>query len=411
MTASRILVVANTFPPVHGGSAVVYDSLGRFGGGRISVLAPKLDYRTGTPIPGWKAFDVEAPFPVHRLPLLRTYLSHHEGNRLRWAFERARDLTIRIRLLRGIGGLVRSEQVRVLCIGELVASGWLARAAQRLFGLTCVIYVHGEEATTETPYDRDGRRRRQALAAADGIVAVSVFTRDVLVARFGVARDKIALIRNGVDLQRFTPRPRRTDLVARYGLANKRVLLTVGRLSARKGMDRVFECLPALRRICPDLVYLIVGEGPFRGALQSLAGRLGVAGSVVLAGDVPDEVLADHYALADVFIMANRTMPDGDTEGFGLVFLEANACGIPVIAGRDGGSADAVTDGVNGLVIDGDDPAAIGATVGRLLSDPHLCDLLRQQGLAVAGNSGWDRKVEAFLRYCDQLRDAATRRS
>jgi phosphatidylinositol alpha-1,6-mannosyltransferase len=285
-----------------------------------------------------------------------------------------------------------------------VASGWLTRVAQRLFGLKCVIYVHGEEATTETPYDQDGRRRRRALAAADGIVAVSRFTRDALVERFGVPAEKIALISNGVDPERFHPRPRRADLAARHGLVGKRVLLTVGRLDARKGMDRVIESLVPLQRIFPDLVYLIVGEGPYRDELAYLASRLGVADRVILAGDIADSELADHYALADVFIMANRAMPDGDTEGFGLVFLEANACGVPVIAGQDGGSPDAVSDGVNGLVVDGRDPAAIASAVQRLLLDDTLREALRDRGQTMAQEVRWDRKVAQFLRYCDGLR-------
>jgi phosphatidylinositol alpha-1,6-mannosyltransferase len=405
-TPDRCLVVANTFPPVHGGSAVVYDSLGRFSSGRVSVLAPSEDYRSGMPIPGWREFDRVAPYPVHRLRLLRTHLSR--GNQLwrRVLVNPAQDLAIRFGVVRRIGQLIRTDQVAALCIGELVASGWLTWAARRLFNLTCIVYVHGEEATTETPYDMNGRRRRRSLRLADGIVAVSRFTRDTLVERFDVPPDKIALISNGVDPGKFSPRPRRPDLVARHALAGKQVLLTVGRLYARKGMDRVIESLPLLRQTFPDLVYLVVGEGPYRQDLVSLASRLGVADRLILAGAVPDGELADYYALGDAFIMANRTLPDGDTEGFGLVFLEANACGVPVIAGQDGGSPDAVTDGVNGLVIDGNDPLAIAAAVRRLLSDTSLRAALRQRGLETAREVRWDRKVAQFLAFCDDLRAA-----
>jgi phosphatidylinositol alpha-1,6-mannosyltransferase len=405
-TRDRCLVVANTFPPVHGGSAVVYDSLGRFSGGRVSVLAPSEDYRSGLPITGWREFDQAAPYPVHRLRLLRTHLSR--GNQLwrRLLVNPAQDLAIRFGVVRQIGRLIRSDQIGALCIGELVASGWLTWVAQRLFKLTCVVYVHGEEATTETPYDMNGRRRRRALGLADGIVAVSRFTRDTLVERFGVPPDKIALISNGVDPEKFSVRPRRPDLVARHGLGGKQILLTVGRLYARKGMDRVIESLLLLQQAFPDLVYLVVGEGPYREDLVNLASSLGVADRLILAGEVSDNELADYYALGDLFIMANRTLPDGDTEGFGLVFLEANACGVPVIAGRDGGSPDAVSDGVNGLVIDGNDPAAIAGAVQRILSDSALREALRDRGLETARDVRWDRKVAQFLTYCDTLRTA-----
>ncbi len=399
----RCLVVANTFPPVHGGSAVVYDSLARFGHGRVSVLAPREDYRFGWPIGFWREFDRAAPFRVHRIHLLRTFLLDEEPSLPRRVVAALRDVTIRIVLLRAIRRIARTEDIGVVCIGELVASGWLAAISRRWFGLRSVIYVHGEEISSRMPYDVDGGRRRRALAEADAIVAVSRFTREALETTMGVPPGKIALISNGVDLRRFVPRPRRPDLMARYGLAGRRVLLTVGRLYARKGMDRVIESLPAVLRVLPDVRYLLVGDGTYRAELEQLARACGVREAVVFAGAVPDAELIDHYALADVFIMANREMPDGDTEGFGLVFLEANACGIPVIAGKAGGSVDAVTDLVNGLVVDGDQTAQIAAAILRLFQDDALRERLVQTGNTVAARSGWDSRVGQFLALCDRL--------
>jgi phosphatidyl-myo-inositol dimannoside synthase len=399
----RCLVVANTFPPVHGGSAIVYDSLARFGGGRVSVLAPQEDYRDGSPIQGWREFDRRAPFKVHRMRLLRTLFLPDDASTIQRIGGLVADLVIRVSVLRWIRRIVRTEKIAVLCIGELVAGGWLAGACRRLFGLKTLIYIHGEEISTRTRYDQNGRRRRRALAAADGVVAVSRFTQDTLIHQFDVPASKVELVSNGVDLTRFVPRPRPPHLVARYGLQGRRVLLTVGRLYARKGMDRVIESLPIALRRFPDLVYLIVGEGSHRPMLEALVAHHDLGHNVIFTGAVPDYELTDHYSLGDVFIMANREMPDGETEGFGLVFLEANACGLPVIAGRAGGSVDAVTDQVNGLVVGGDDIAAIAATVVRLFADDGLRESLRVGGAEVARASGWDTRVEQFLRFCDRL--------
>ncbi len=132
-----------------------------------------------------------------------------------------------------------------------------------------------------------------------------------------------------MDLSRFNPRPKRADLLARYGLEGRRILLTVGRLYERKGMDKVIESLPQVLAQLDRVAYLVVGDGPYRPTLEAMAGQFGVRDNVVFAGAVADTELVDHYALADAFIMANREMPDGDTEGFGLVFLEANACVFP----------------------------------------------------------------------------------
>jgi phosphatidylinositol alpha-1,6-mannosyltransferase len=118
---------------------------------------------------------------------------------------------------------------------------------------------------------------------------------------------------------------------------------------------------------------------------------------------VPDYELADHYSLGDVFIMANREMPDGDTEGFGLVFLEANASGLPVIAGRAGGSVDAVTDHVNGLLVDGNDTNAVAAAILRLFQDDDLRATLQKGGAGTAQAAAWDRRVAQFLRVCEAL--------
>ena len=401
--SNRCLVVANTFPPVHGGSAIVYDSLARFGAGRVSVLAPEEDYRDGRPILGWREFDRRAPFTVHRIRLLRTRFLPQDAGTLQRIGGLAADLAIRVAVLRRIWVIVRTEKIAVLCIGELVAGGWLAEVCGRFFGLKTLIYVHGEEVSTRERYDEGGRRRRRALSSADGIVAVSRFTADTLLRGFGVPAGKIELVSNGVDLARFAPGPRPAHLMVRYGLEGRRVLLTVSRLHARKGMDRVIESLPAVLRRFPDLVYLIVGEGFYRPALESSVAHHGLGRSVVFAGAVPDYELTDHYCLGDVFIMANREMPDGETEGFGLVFLEANACGLPVIAGRAGGSVDAVTDQVNGLVVDGDDTVAIAEAIVRLFADDRLRSGLRAGGAEVARASGWDRRVKQFLRFCDRL--------
>jgi phosphatidylinositol alpha-1,6-mannosyltransferase len=401
--ANRCLVVANTFPPVHGGSAIVYDSLARFGGGRVSVLAPQQDYRDGWPILGWREFDRRAPFRVHRIRLLRTLFLPEDASVLQRIGGLAADLAIRVAVLRSIWRIVRTERIAVLCIGELVAGGWLAGACRQLFGLKTLIYIHGEEISTRTRYDQGGQRRRRSFSAAHGIVAVSRFTQDTLTRAFGVPPRKIELVSNGVDLARFVPRPRPAHLVARYGLEGRRVLLTVSRLYARKGMDRVIESLPSVLQRFPDLLYLIVGEGSYRPVLEGLVAQHDLGRNVVFAGAVPDYELTEHYSLGDVFIMANREMPDGETEGFGLVFLEANACGLPVIAGRAGGSVDAVTDRVNGLVVDGDDTAAIAEAIVRVFADDVLRDGLRAGGVEVAEASGWDRRVAQFLRFCDRL--------
>jgi phosphatidylinositol alpha-1,6-mannosyltransferase len=395
----RCLIVANVFPPMLGGSATVYESLALFSAGQVSVLAPSDDYTTGRPIPGVAAYDAASPLRIHRLHRLRTLITSQTSLvwRARTALE---DVWLRARLLLTIRRIARDEGITAICVGELISNGWVAGAARRWLGLFTAIYVHGEEITTADVYDARGRRRRAALAGASRIITVSAFSRDALITQMGVDPSRITLIPNGVDLSRFSPRPPDPSLQARYGLAGRRVLLSVCRLTARKGVDQVIECLPALRAQFPDLVYLVVGDGHQAAALKARVTALGLDNTVVFAGAVDAAELADHYALADIFILPNRTLANGETEGFGIVFLEASACGIPVIAGRAGGSVDAVKEGVSGLFVDGTAQSEITAAVTKLLTDLALHATLSAGGLLVAADSRWEHRAARFLAAC-----------
>jgi len=395
-----VLLIANNFPPMRGGSAAVYASLARHCGPRIVVMAPKLRYVDGLPLIGWREFDRTAPFHVQRLKLLRTKLNRRPGfvGRL---FLVASDVVIRVRILWWLLILLRRERPRAVCVGELLASRWLIRLLRLLPGLRVVVYVHGEEITTHEPYDQRGTRRIQGLLAADHIIVVSDFTkRAVLDLLHESESPRITLIGNGVDTSRFVPLPRNAELAACYGLGREFLFVTVCRLLEKKGVDQTLRAFAELLKQHPDTRYVIVGSGPYEDYLRGLTRALDIQDKVVFAGDVAEAELAAHYQLGDVFIMPNRALPNGDTEGFGLVFLEANACGVPVIAGRDGGSTDAVRDGENGLVVDGNSVPAVLHAMLALREDGVLRARLRQGGLAVAVESDWRRKAAAFLRVC-----------
>ncbi len=392
-----LLLIANNFPPVRGGSAAVYANLARCAAPRIMVLAPSVSYADGLPLIGWREFDRLAAFPVARLSLLRTVMRAHRGG-LGKAGLMARDLAIRLRLVWCLTRVILRERPRAVCIGELLASGWILRLLGAVPGLRTLVYVHGEEITTADGYDSDRRRCRRALRAADGVVVVSRFTQAMVVSLLGeTAAAKVRLIENGVDRARFVPGAKRADLEAQYGLAGCFVFVSVCRLLEKKGIDHALRAFAALDDA--GCRFLVVGAGPYEAALRALAGELGVAGLVCFAGEVATADLADHYRLGDVFVMPNRALANGDTEGFGLVFLEANGCGVPVIAGRDGGSTDAVRDGVNGLVVDGASVPAITAAMRLLRADGALRDRLRAGGLAVAAGAGWEARAADFLAF------------
>jgi phosphatidylinositol alpha-1,6-mannosyltransferase len=398
------LLVTRAFPPVLGGSATVYANLARCADGAVVVLAPFLDSETGSELSGWQAYDRAAACRVHRVPLLRAPPGQ-PASRLRALWRLCgRDARLMVRVFARVAQIVRRERIAVVVIGELVYGGWLAAPCRFLLRRKVVLYVHGEELIIDQrPTTLAQALRGIHLRLAHSIVTVSRFGRASLIERYGIEPAKIELISNGIDLDRFHPRPDNPALRARYGLTGKRVLLTVGRLSERKGMDRVIEALPTVLARHPDLHYLIVGEGPYRAWLDQLIAERQLGGSVTFAGNVSDEELLDHYAIADVFVMPHRELASGDTEGFGVVFLEANACGVPVVAGTAGGAPDAVQDQVNGLTVDGEDVGAIAHAIMQILDDPALRERLRAGGLARTRAADCRDSAAQFIELCGRL--------
>ena len=253
----------------------------------------------------------------------------------------------------------------VLC-GHLNAVP-LAGALARITGARLWLQVHGIEA-----WPQPGRLIRCGTQQAALVTSVSRYTRHRLLCWSDIAPERVRVLPNTVATS-FAPRqPRRADVVQRHKLAGKRVILTVGRLASTeryKGHDRLIRALPDIAADVPEAVYLIVGSGPDLPRLAALAQALGVAGRVVFAGQVPADELPDYFALADVFAMPSTG------EGFGIVFLEAAASGLPVIAGDADGSADALADGAIGTLIDPASQdelvrASVAALQGLLPNDP-----------------------------------------
>jgi phosphatidylinositol alpha-1,6-mannosyltransferase len=286
------------------------------------------------------------------------------------------------------------ERPRAVQLGTAY-EGHLALWLHRWLGLPFVVYAHGNEvldllrSTSSKP--------RLALQNAARVLANSRFTAS-LVAQAGVRPERISVVHPGCDTELFQPVPPDPALKRRLlgGRSGDRVILTVGNLAARKGHDMVIRSLPRLLRQCPDVTYLIVTSNPGGGydrQLELLAQSTGVQDRVVFAYDVPTAELPSYYALSDVFVMPSRTHLEAcDVEGFGLVYLEANACGKAVLAGRSGGVPDAVLDGVTGFLVDPLDPEAIASGLARLLSDRQLAMRLGQQGRnRVVAEFTWDR--------------------
>ncbi len=371
-----LLVSSIYFPPVTGGIAEMM-------GGLATTLGPeRVCCVTGVPADG----ETAGLGPrVYRIPL---------------AFSARRKAVRAAAWGAAVSRLVARERPRAVLLAT-ADDGHIGQWLRRWLRLPYVVYAHGNEILDAL---RPGRERPQrTLRDAACVIAVSRFTAG-LVQWAGVEPERIAVVHPGCDVHRFRPRPAREDLRQKLlGSRHRdRVILTTGNLVARKGHDMVIRALPRLLAHVPDVTYLLVGDGPQRDELQALAATLGVRDRVVFAGRAEPEDLVDVYAVCDVFVMASRArIETADVEGFGIVFLEANACGKPVVGGRSGGVPEAVADGVSGLLVDPLDPEAIAAALTRLLTDTELARRLGGDGrLRVVREFDWARvaaRVEAVL--------------
>lgn len=238
----------------------------------------------------------------------------------------------------------------------------LAALLSRLRNVPYWLQLHGIEV-----FERPSLLLRWAVGKASLVTTVSRYTRQRFLSWTGVSPEKVRVLPNAVS-QSFRPGPKPEYLLKRYGLLEKKIIFTLSRLSSReryKGQDRVLAILPRLLEKEENLVYVIGGEGEDRRRLEVLAKKWRLNGAVRFIGLVPESELADHYRLADIFVMPSTG------EGFGIVFLEAAACGIPVIGGNRDGSVDAVLEGKLGRLVDPENSDQLLQGILECLKEDH----------------------------------------
>ncbi|PBC72040.1 phosphatidylinositol alpha-1,6-mannosyltransferase [Streptomyces sp. TLI_235] len=353
----KTLIVTNDFPPRPGGiQAFVHNMAVRQPAGSIVVYAST--WRDGTEV---ARFDAKQPFPVIR--------------------DRTKMMVPTPRVTRRAAEILRAEGCSSVWFGAAAPLGLMAPAlrqagAERLLGMT-----HGHEAAwAQLPGSR--RLLRRIGAGTDTLTYLGEYTRSRIAAAVGPeAARRMVQLPPGVDEKTFRPDSGGDEIRARLGLTDRPVVVCVSRLVRRKGQDTLIEAMPQILAAVPDTVLLIVGDGPYRGDLEKLAEARGVAGSVRFTGAVPWEELPAHYGAGDVFAMPCRTRRGGlDVEGLGIVYLEASATGLPVVAGDSGGAPDAVLEGETGYVVPGRSAEATAERIVRLLHDEQLRRTMGEAG-------------------------------
>jgi phosphatidylinositol alpha-1,6-mannosyltransferase len=349
----RTLIVTNDFPPRRGGvERFVFDLADHLPAERVRVIAPSH--------PGHDAFDRRLAFPVRRVPRPRLWPTRA--------------------LRRAIDEELRGNRPDVVLFGHALPQVGLASRRVRDAGVPFAMLTHGVEYWFARVPGFRGLLRR-ACWGAGAVFAISDHVAGPIGRAIGDAVP-IAKLSPGVDTDRFRPDVDAPDWRARLSIDDDApIVLCVGRFVARKGHDVLVRTFPAVRAAVPDAVLVLVGGGAFRGRVEAMARAGPARGAVRFAGEVSDEELPGLYAAADVFAMPCRSRWAGlEVEGFGIVFMEAAAAGLPTVAGRSGGADEAVIDDVTGRVVDGRDDAAVAEAIISLLREPERAAEMGRRG-------------------------------
>ncbi|MFD8071305.1 glycosyltransferase family 4 protein [Streptomyces sp. NBC_00510] len=353
----KTLIVTNDFPPRPGGiQAFVHSMALRLDPGRVVVYAST--WRDGSEV---AAFDAEQPFPVVR--------------------DRTTMLLPTPRVTRRAAELLREHGCTSVWFGAAAPLGLMAPALRKAGARRLVATTHGHEAGwAQLPASRGLLRR--IGEGTDTITYLGEYTRSRIArALTPQAAGRMVQLPPGVDEKTFHPASGGEAVRARLGLTDRPVVVCVSRLVPRKGQDTLIEAMPLILAAQPDAVLLVVGGGPYADDLKRLAERTGVAESVRFTGAVPWQELPAHFGAGDVFAMPCRTRRGGlDVEGLGIVYLEASATGLPVVAGDSGGAPDAVLDGETGWVVRGGEPAEAAERILVLLGDAELRRRMGERG-------------------------------
>ncbi|QGZ48567.1 glycosyltransferase [Streptomyces sp. QHH-9511] len=372
----KTLIVTNDFPPRPGGiQAFLHNMALRLDPERVVVYASTWK-RGREGIEATAAFDAEQPFTVVR--------------------DRTTMLLPTPRVTARAVGLLREHGCESVWFGAAAPLGLMAPALRGAGARRLVATTHGHEAGwAQLPGSRQLLRR--IGEGTDTLTYLGEYTRSRIAAALTpAAAGRMEQLPPGVDEKTFHPGSGGEAVRERLGLTDRPVVVCVSRLVPRKGQDTLIRAMPAILRRVPEAVLLIVGGGPYEKDLRLLAATTGVAESVRFTGAVPWAELPAHYGAGDVFAMPCRTRRGGlDVEGLGIVYLEASATGLPVVAGDSGGAPDAVLDGETGWVVRGEVPEDSADRITTLLLDPALRRRMGDRGRAwVEERWRWDLLAE-----------------
>ena len=314
--------------------------------------------------------------------------------------DRAKMLLPTPRITRKAVKILKQQQIKNVWFGAAAPLALMAEKLRSAGASNIVALTHGHEVWwAKIPILKS--LLKKIIKDVDHLGYLGDFTKGEI-AKISNQPQKFLQIAPGIDTEHFAPKSARGDLIEKYRLDGRRVIVSVGRLVHRKGQDELVKAMPKILEQFPDAILLFVGEGPIKQMLFNSAKQLGVLPKVVFAGRVSHHDLPDYICLGEIFAMPVRSRFSGlEVEGLGIVYLEASACGLPVIVGNSGGAVDAVLDQKTGLLVDGTKSDQIADAICELLANPERA---KQMGAAgrdwVIKNwqlSSWSEKFNKVL--------------
>jgi phosphatidylinositol alpha-1,6-mannosyltransferase len=347
----KTLLITENFPPKSGGSGRWFWELySRLPQNEYEILAGE--------DPAAAKYDSDA-----NIHILRGNLTSSE-----WGFKSSVGLKFYFKSALLARKIIKQRQITQLHCGRVLPEGVIAWLLNLFTGIPYVCYVHGEDLETAQSSREQYFICGQVIKRAKAIICNSQNSANI-VAKFGAqAASKTQVLHPGVDSDLFVPKKRDEKSLTSLNWIDKKVVLTVGRLQARKGQDMMIKAIPEILKATPNFLYAIVGEGEELDSLVKLSAELKVDQHVQFLRGIPDEQMIECYQQCDLFILPNRTI-NNDIEGFGMVLVEAQSCGKPVIAGDSGGTKETMLLGESGFIIDATQPSNIASTVVGMLAD------------------------------------------
>lgn len=347
----HILVLTENFPPKSGGSGRwFYELYTRLPQYQITVVTDDID--------GHETFDAAQSIDIIRIPFANS----------QWGFKSLSGCAFYWRCFWQLRRIIKTKQITEIHCCRVMHEGVTAWLLSLFMRIKYVVFVHGEDVETTATSREQDLMVKQVCKHASQIICNSHNTANIVVRLHYAPLTATQVLHPGADTHKFVVATKTAAGKCLLGWEDRFVILTVGRLQARKGHDKMIDAVGILKEKIPNVLYAIIGDGECKTALQAQIAQANLTEHVLFMDEISDAQMIECYQQADVFILPNRTI-DNDIEGFGMVLIEAQACGTVVIAGDSGGTKETMLVNETGFIIDCTEPKVIAQCILELYHD------------------------------------------